>query len=349
MASPPPSGIFVPVPTFFARKTAVDYNPTTPPVDIPTQVAHSLYLARAGIRGLVLLGSTGEAVHLTNADRNAVISGVRAGFDGAGFKDYPLIAGTAAQNITEVTTQLEGAKKAGAQWGLCLAPGYFASAVSQDGIEAWFKAVADASPIPILIYHYPGVSNSVPIPPTTIAKLSSHPNIVGCKLSHGALDDHILVASSPSVDHSHFSVFTGLGQQLLPVLTIGGAGAIDGLAAIYPRAVVKLYDTFHSTLGEQAGKSDSTGIKEKLAEMRNLQYLISACEKLIVRWGTVGIKEACARVLGFGDADGARLPLRGGFPDGDAEWKKWEGVLGELGKIEKSLGGGQEMVNGIAN
>ena len=197
-----------------------------------------------------------------------------------------------------------------------------------------------------LRYHYPGVSNSIALPPSTITKLSSHSNIVGCKLSHGNLDDHILLASSPTINHSQFQVFTGLGQQLLPLLTIGGAGAIDGLAAIYPRTVVKLYDTFHATLGENAGKSDGAGIKEKLEEMRRLQYHISAAEKLIARWGTVGIKEACARVLGFGDADGARLPLRGGFPDGDAEWKKWDGPLGELEKIEKALRGSQEMVNG---
>ena len=155
MASPPPSGIYVPVPTFFVRKSSAEYDPTAPPADIPTQVAHSIFLARAGIRGLVVLGSTGEAIHLTNSERNAVISGVRKGFDDAGFRDYPLIAGTAAQSIEEVIVQLRSAKDAGAQWGLCLAPGYFASAVSQEGVEAWFKAVADASPIPIMVYVIP--------------------------------------------------------------------------------------------------------------------------------------------------------------------------------------------------
>ncbi|KAI9659829.1 MAG: hypothetical protein M1821_001180 [Bathelium mastoideum] len=349
MADPPPSGIYVPVPTFFARKTAANYNPIAPPVDIQTQVAHSLYLARSGIRGLVLLGSTGEAIHLTNAERNAVISGVRKGFDEAGFKDYPLIAGTAAQNIEEVVGQLNDAKDAGAQWGLCLAPGYFASAVSQEGLEGWFKAVADASPIPIMIYHYPGVSNSVPLLPSTIAKLSSHPNIVGCKLSHGALDDHTLLASSPTIDHTHFHVFTGLGQQLLPVLTVGGAGAIDGLAAIFPRTVVELYDTFHHTIGHKASSKNSLAVVQRnLEDMRKLQYHISAGEKLIAKWGTVGIKEACARILEFGDADGARLPLQGGFPEGDKEWEKWAGVLGELKKLEKEHGGALEGANGSA-
>ena len=140
-----------------------------------------------------------------------------------------------------------------------------------------------------------------------------------------------------------------MGQQLLPVLTVGGSGAIDGLAAVFPRTVVKLYNTFHATLGEKAETTDGAGIKEKLEEMRSLQYHISAGEKLIVRWGTVGVKEACARILGFGDADGARLPLRGGFPEGDAEWKKWEGVMAELGSIEKALDGAQKVVNGSSN
>ncbi|EKG18476.1 hypothetical protein MPH_04278 [Macrophomina phaseolina MS6] len=151
MVASPPKGIYVPVPTFFAPKTAATYNPTNPPVDVDTQSAHALYLARAGIRGLVILGSTGEAVHITNAERRALLSGVRAALTENGFPDYPIIAGTATQSIDETVVQLEEAREAGAQWGMVLAPGYFASAVSQEGIIAWFEAVADRSPIPVLV------------------------------------------------------------------------------------------------------------------------------------------------------------------------------------------------------
>lgn len=164
------------------------------------------------------------------------------------------------------------------------------------------------------------------VPPSTIDRLAQHPNIVGCKLSHGAVDDHALVALSPKIDHKKFQTFTGLGQQLLPVLTVGGAGAIDGLASFFPKTVVKLFDLFEKGI-----------TVESLEQMRVLQYKISAAEKLVVKWGTIGIKEATSRVRGFGDKDGGRLPLKGGFPGGDAEWEKWRAVVEDLEQVEKSL------------
>ena len=154
MAAPPPAGVYVPVPTFFVSKKAANYNPIAAPLDLATQAAHSIHLAKSGIRGLVVLGSTGEAIHLTNKERFEVLSHVRKELESAGFKDYPIIAGTAAQNIEEVVDQLKSAKDAGSQWGLCLVPGYFAGASTQDGIIQWFKAVADQSPIPVLMYGY---------------------------------------------------------------------------------------------------------------------------------------------------------------------------------------------------
>jgi 2-keto-3-deoxy-L-rhamnonate aldolase len=119
---------------------------------LATQAAHAVFLARAGIRGLVLLGSTGEAVHLTSSERVELVSAVRKGLDNEGYKDYPLIAGTATQSVEETLQHLSHSKNAGAQWGLCLAPGYFAGAVSQDGIARWFEAIADRSLIPIMVY-----------------------------------------------------------------------------------------------------------------------------------------------------------------------------------------------------
>jgi 2-keto-3-deoxy-L-rhamnonate aldolase len=150
MAAPPP-GIYVPIPTFFASRSSSSYNTTTPPLDLETQAAHAIYLARAGIRGLVVLGSTGEAVHIHPRDRAALLSGLRTALDGAGFPDYPLIAGTATHSIEETVEQLHDAQKTGAQWGMVLVPGYNAPVTPQEGIIAWFRAVADQSPIPILV------------------------------------------------------------------------------------------------------------------------------------------------------------------------------------------------------
>lgn len=169
VSSPPPSGIYVPVsrkfkyrvshkssqrhqvPTFFAASTASNYDETNPPLDLETQTKHSLFLLKAGVKGLVILGSTGEAIHITNKERSELISSQRQELDKAGFEDRAIIAGTATQNIEETLNQLIDAKAAGAEYGLVLAPGYFASAASQQGIVKWYTAVADKSPIPVMM------------------------------------------------------------------------------------------------------------------------------------------------------------------------------------------------------
>lgn len=151
MAAPPPSGIYVPVPTFFAGKAASNYDAAIPPLDLEAQGAHAVYLAKAGIRGLVILGSTGESVHIHPRDRKALLRGVRDAVEKAGFKDYPIIAGTATHSIEETVEQLVDAKEAGAQWGMVLVPGYNSAVTAQEGIVQWFTVVADRSPIPILV------------------------------------------------------------------------------------------------------------------------------------------------------------------------------------------------------
>lgn len=176
-------------------------------------------------------------------------------------------------------------------------------------------------------YHYPGVSNNVKVVPSTFATLSKHPNIVGCKLSHGDVSYHAQIASNPSIDHTHFHTFTGLGQQLLPVISIGCAGTIDGTAGFFPKSVVHLYNI--------SIKDNPTETEVK--ERRLLQYKVSSVEELVVKFGTVGVKEAVSRILGMGDVDGTRLPLCGGMPGGDKEWESWKEVIGDLEAVEKSL------------
>ena len=145
----PPDGVFVPVPTFFKDK--VEAPALQPPVDVATQAAHSVHLAKSGITGLVLMGSTGEAIHMSSVERHDLISGVRKGLDQSGFEDYPIMAGVLVNSIDDALEWLRDAKEAGAQWGLVLAPGYFGSAATQQNLVEWFTLVADNSPLPILV------------------------------------------------------------------------------------------------------------------------------------------------------------------------------------------------------
>ena len=147
VTSPPP-GVYVPSPTFFHPATAAGSQPA---LDIATQIKHTVFLAESGVRGLVILGSTGEAIHLSRDERRDLVSSVRKGLEDAGYRDYPIMAGVLTNSIEESLEWLADYKEAGAQWGLVLAPGYFGKAASQENLRAWYQAVADKSPLPILM------------------------------------------------------------------------------------------------------------------------------------------------------------------------------------------------------
>jgi len=150
-ASPPPKGIYVPVPTFFAKEGTSAYDAVTPPLDLETQTEHSLFLVRGGIKGLVILGSTGEAIFLRSEERKELIASQRKALDDAGYKDRPIIAGTATQQIDDTLQLVKESKEAGAEYAMVLGPGYFAPATSQEGIRKWFEAIADRSALPVMM------------------------------------------------------------------------------------------------------------------------------------------------------------------------------------------------------
>ncbi|KAK1988204.1 dihydrodipicolinate synthetase [Colletotrichum cereale] len=321
----PPTGVFVPVPTFFHPASA-SAGSLQPELDIDTQIKHSVYLAENGIRGLVLLGSTGEAIHLNKAERYELVAGVKKGLEEAGFPDYPIMAGVLTNGIDETLEWLDDYAKAGAQWGLVLVPGYFGAAASQDNIKEWYTVVADKSPLPVLVYNYPGVTNNVLVEPDTYKDLAQHPNIVGCKMSHGNVSLHVQVSSDPRIDHAKFRVYSGFGQQLGPIVLFGAAGVIDALAAFYPKTVSRLFG-----LAEKRPVEQGT-----LEEVQRLQYAVSRAEDFIGKTGVLGIREGIIRKAGFGALEGGRLPLKGRLPEGT--WKALDSLfLADIDKIEKAL------------
>ena len=289
----PPDGIYVPVPTFFCKGSTGQ----VPPLDLDTQERHALFLLRANIQGLVLLGSTGEAVSITSHERSTLVRRVRKTLDTHGFTERPLIVSTASQAVDEVVAQLDDARDAGADYGLVLAPGFFAPATSQAGLVEWYTTIADRTSLPILLYNYPAVTNGLFLTPDTLCLLSQHPRIVGCKLSHGDLATHARVATD-SIPRECFAVFTGMASQLLPAMSVGCAGAVDGLAASYPNAAVQIFRRF------QATEPDWT-------TLRRLQAAVAQAYDPISKYGVAAIKAAVQRVVtGCETAGVMRLPLR---------------------------------------
>lgn len=151
--SPPPRGIYVPVPTFFTTPKPSSEAKT---LNLPLQARHTLFLASAKVAGLVLAGSTGELPHLTRKERIDLVRSTRQTLTDAGHSaSFSLIVGIACDNPNEAVAQLKEIAEAGAGWGMVLVPNYFASAGRgtnmQHGLIQWFQSVADQSPIPILM------------------------------------------------------------------------------------------------------------------------------------------------------------------------------------------------------
>lgn len=141
-------------------------------------------------------------------------------------------------------------------------------------------------------------------------------------MSHGNVSHHVQVSLDPSIDHSTFRVYSGFGQQLGPIVLFGAAGVIDGLAAIYPRTVARLFDL--------AAKRPVT--PEALKTIQEWQFVVSRAEEMVAKWGIVGIKEGVYRVLDIGNMNGGRLPLKGSMPKG--EWESWSVAMDAMKKLE---------------
>lgn len=308
-----PRGIYTPITTFFKD----DENQT---LDLASQVAHAKFLYDNGITGLVVAGSMGEAPHLSMQDRHDLVAALRKGVPDKKFK---LIAGAPPMgSIEDSVAESHSALKAGADFLIMLIPAYFGpSLISQEGIIDYFTKVADKSALPVMIYNYPGTSNNVTITLESYKKLSTHPNIVGVKLTHFNLDLYTLLGKDYHMcETENFRPFTGLGQILVPALSVGIYGAIDGLSALFPKIMVKLY-----TLVQE----------NKWKEASELQYLVTKTDRMIMELNVVGVKHALKEIHGLGESVIGRPPLS--KPVDLQAYQKYAKDIQVLVEVEKSL------------
>ncbi|KAG5355637.1 L-threo-3-deoxy-hexylosonate aldolase [Yarrowia sp. B02] len=317
---PIPHGVYTPVVTFFQDK-ASGYA-----LDLDTQAKHANFLADSGLAGVVLLGSTGEAVNLTQKERVSLVTSTTKAVRDAGHKDFTIVVGVAQQNWSEAIEEVNLQAEAGAQYAMVLAPNYFAGTqLTQEGIIEWYTAVADAAKIPIILYYYPGVSNNLKIDHSTFNTLAAHKNVVGTKLSHSECSWHGLLALDPENVKNDFSVLTGLGQMLLPCMTVGVIGAIDAVSGAFPKTLKRLYDL--SVLVR-----DGKGTPEIMKEAAHVQYVVSWAAEIVDVFGPLGTKELTRRATGFGRENGSRPPM-----SGKVDWTDWEKVYKDISDLEKSL------------
>jgi len=187
-----------------------------------------------GLAGYVVLGSTGEAVMLSRDEADSILSAVKE----VAAPDKLLIAGTGAESTADTVARTKRAAALGYQVALVKTPYYYKPMYRAETYLHHYRAVADASPLPILLYSVPqftGITLETP----EILKLSEHPNIVGIKDSSGNVQRIGEVVASVRPD---FSVLTGGAAVVYPVLSVGGRGAILALASALPEKCAELFD-----------------------------------------------------------------------------------------------------------
>jgi 4-hydroxy-2-oxoglutarate aldolase len=169
--------------------------------------------------------SSAEKIKLTQTARSIAIK--------LGRSEIPIVLGCSAGCTRVVIDQTVEAKAAGAGAALVLVPSYFHFAMDSDAILDFFQEVADASPIPILIYNYPNIVAGLDIDSEMLETLGKHKNIVGVKLTCGGIAKVSRVAAC--FENSQFCALAGQSDWLVPALSIGATGCISGLANLFPK------------------------------------------------------------------------------------------------------------------
>jgi 4-hydroxy-2-oxoglutarate aldolase len=288
------SGIYPPVPTFFDEHEDLD---------LATLRAHIAWLREHGIVNIVALGSNGEAMHLTPDERRQVFTAIR---EAAG-PDAQVLAGAGANSTRETIALTRIAAESGADIALILPPHHYRSAMTPAALRAHYQAVADASPLPVMIYNMPGNSAGIDLDAETVIALSAHPNIAGLKDSSGNVAKMAEVAAFA---REGFVVLAGSAGFLVPALAVGARGAIAALANIAPRECLQLMALWRD---------------RRLDEARALQArLIPPNTAVTSGYGVPGLKAALQMIAGYGGAP--RRPL---LPLGDDACARLRTILVE--------------------
>lgn len=291
-------GVFPPLPTPFTADEAIDAS----------AIRHNIRaLVASPIRGVVVLGSNGEGPLIADDDSARVLEAARDAVP----RDRVLIAGTGRESTRDTIAFTKRAAEAGADAALVRTPSFFKAQLTGDAFTAHYTRVADASPIPVLLYNYTALTG-VTLPPEAVATLARHPNIIGMKESG---TDATLIAAYGACAGESFRLLGGTVTALHASMASGATGAILAAAVVAPRQCVELFALF------AAGRDD---------EARALQSRIVALNGFITAtYGVAGLKLAQDLVGQRGGAP--RLPMLPAPPEAR---EPIASALGALGLLE---------------
>jgi 4-hydroxy-2-oxoglutarate aldolase len=216
-------GVFTPVVTPFRPDGSVDTEAFEANLDLYTQ--HDL-------AGALVLGSNGEAASLDEGEKLALVGIARARLD-----RRLLLVGVGLESTRATISLARKAADLGADAALVLTPHYYKARMTSEALTLHFEAVADASPVPILLYSVPAFTG-IPWPAGLAEALSAHPNIAGIKESSG--DVGLLGRLRASTPES-FAVACGSAPTFYPALCVGASAGVLAAACCAPRALAALY------------------------------------------------------------------------------------------------------------
>ncbi len=270
------AGVFVPATSPF--------DPVTGDLDLVSLRANLRRVLSAPVQGLVIGGTTGEALLLTGEERRAALE---AAAELLG-DERLLIAGTGAESTRETVRLSVEAAAAGADAVLVQPPAYYRNAMSDRLLALHYRAVAEASPLPVILYQAPLTCSTLELSTPLVAGLSEHPGIIGIKDSRGklpALGEHLGAVAEG------FRVLVGNGAKLYAALEMGAAGGILGISNVVPAEAAEIYRC------QSEGRPAEAGwIQERIAPLHN---------EIVGGLGVPGVKAALDLV---GAAGGAPRP-----------------------------------------
>lgn len=308
----PPQGVWAPALTFF--------DPATDTLDLDAQAKYFSYLSQH-LTGLVILGTNAETFLLTREERATLLRTARQAVG----PDYPLMAGVGGHSTAQVNEYIADAAAAGIDYVLLLPCAYFGKATTAKVINAFYDSVAASSPLPIVLYNFPAVTNGVDLDSDTIFALAQrHPGkITGVKLTCASVGKITRLAAQLSP--ADFAIYGGQSDFLLGGLAVGSAGCIAAFANVAPKTVKRIYDLWSEGKG-----------KEALELHRKAALAERACKA-----GIAATKYAAAvtsaRAAGIEGAVEKLAPRRPYEAVGEGERKNIEGLVAEVRGVEEGL------------
>jgi 4-hydroxy-2-oxoglutarate aldolase len=298
------SGVFVPATTPF--------DPVTGDVDLVGFRENARTWFEAPLAGMVLFGSTGEGLLLDESERTRLLEGVR----GVTPEGRLLLAGTGAESTRATIRLTRSAAAAGADAVLVQPPAFYRPQMTSAALRDHYVAVADAAPVPVILYQVPPAYSGVELVSGLVAELARHANIIGIKDSTGDLKAMgALVESCPA----GFSILVGSGAVLYGALEVGACGGILAVATLAARQSCDVYRL------KQAGDEAGAG--------RTQEMLAPLHRSVVAAHGVPGVKMAMD-MLGLAGGP-PRSPLQ---PLREKDQRLVREALARAGLLESSGG-----------